>query len=110
MNLNEAAGSWKILKLFRSAIQSRRTELIIGRAHKGTVPDIDLAPYGGSKAGVSRQHSRLLYKDSQWYVEDLGSTNGTFVNGGKISPQKLVPFKDGDLIRCGQIELELKLA
>ena len=91
-------------------VRTRRTELIIGRAHKGTVPDIDLAPYGGSKAGVSRQHSRLLYKDSQWYVEDLGSTNGTFVNGGKISPQKLVPFKDGDLIRCGQIELELKLA
>jgi pSer/pThr/pTyr-binding forkhead associated (FHA) protein len=90
-------------------VPSRRSELTIGRAFKNVAPDIDLGPYGGSKAGVSRQHSRLLLKDRQWFVEDLGSTNGTFVNGIKIAANQPVSFKDGDLIRCGQIELELKV-
>lgn len=99
----------KIVATGHEIVLSRRTELIIGRAHKSSVPDIDLSPYGGSQAGVSRQHSRLLYKDKQWYVEDLGSTNGTFVNGVKLLPHTPVTFKNGDLIRCGQIELELRL-
>ena len=99
----------KIVATGQEIVPGRQPELIIGRAHKGSAPDIDLGPYGGSQAGVSRQHSRLLYKDKQWYVEDLGSTNGTFVNGARLAPHRPVAFKDGDLIRCGQIELELRL-
>ena len=83
-----------------------RKELIIGRAHKETKPDIDLGPFGGSQAGVSRQHSRLIRRDDAWSVEDLGSTNGTFVNGVKVAPHELKAIKNGDLIRCGQIELQ----
>ena len=84
---------------------SGQSELIIGRAYKDKVPNIDLAPYGGSKAGVSRQHSRLICRNDEWFVEDLGSTNGTFVNGVKIAPHQAVALKNDDLIRCGQIEL-----
>lgn len=48
--------------------------------------------------GLSRRHARI-YRDSLgWYVEDLGSTNGTHVNDVKIATQQL---KDGDLIRTG---------
>jgi pSer/pThr/pTyr-binding forkhead associated (FHA) protein len=83
-----------------------RSELVIGRAHKDTKPDIDLGPYGGSQAGVSRQHSRLVRRDVEWAVEDLGSTNGTFVNGVKVLPHQLKKIKSGDVIRCGQIELQ----
>ena len=88
---------------------SGQSELIIGRAYKDKVPHIDLAPYGGSKAGVSRRHSRLVYQDNKWFVEDLASTNGTFVNGIKIAPNQLVALKNNDLIRCGQIELQLAI-
>jgi len=84
-------------------------ELVIGRAHKNSVPDIDLAPHGGTKAGVSRKHSRLLREDNQWFIEDLGSTNGTFVNGTKISPHQKTALKKGDKLRFGQIELEFSL-
>jgi len=108
--LEEPSIRLKIVTSGQEIVRARKSELTVGRAYKGSIPDIDLGPYGGSKAGVSRQHSRLLYKDSQWYVEDLGSTNGTFVNGVRISSNKAVPFKHGDLIRCGQIELELKIA
>jgi serine/threonine protein kinase len=105
----EPALRLKIVASGLEIVPSRRSELTIGRAFKNVAPDIDLGPYGGSKAGVSRQHSRLLLKDRQWFVEDLGSTNGTFVNGIKIAANQPVSFKDGDLIRCGQIELELKV-
>ncbi|MFC1976179.1 protein kinase [Chloroflexota bacterium] len=86
-------------------LASGQSELIIGRAYKDKVPDIDLGPYGGSKAGVSRRHSRMVCQKGEWSVEDLGSTNGTFVNGTKITPRQMVALKDDDLIRCGQIEM-----
>jgi serine/threonine protein kinase len=108
--LKEPSIRLKIVTSGQEIVRSRKSELTIGRAYKGSIPDIDLGPYGGSRAGVSRKHGRLLYKDSQWYVEDLGSTNGTFVNGTRISANNPVAFKHGDLIRCGQIELELKIA
>jgi len=100
------------LKIVTSGLEivpKYRSELTIGRSYKNIVPDIDLGPYGGSKAGVSRRHSRLLFKNKQWYIEDLASTNGTFVNNIKIAPHQLVAFKNGDTIRCGQIELKLKV-
>ncbi len=100
------------LKIVASGLEivpTYRSELTIGRAYKNNVPDIDLGPYGGSKAGVSRRHSRLLLKNNQWYIEDLGSTNGTFVNGARIAPLQLIAFKSDDVIRCGQIELKLRV-
>ncbi len=87
-------------------LMTGRSELIIGRSHKNVVPDIDLSVFGGSKAGVSRRHGRLVLKDGRWYIEDLGSTNGTFVNGIKVDPGQKVPIKSGDVVRCGQIELQ----
>jgi serine/threonine protein kinase len=83
-----------------------RTEVVIGRAHKAGTPDIDLGPYGGSQAGVSRCHNRLLRQDDGWFVEDLGSANGTFVNGVRVAPQRRVALKKGDIIRCGRIKLK----
>lgn len=86
-----------------------RNELIIGRTSNNVSPDIDLAPYGGSKAGVSRRHNRLLHRDDGWFVEDLGSRNGTFVNGVRVIPSQMITLKEGDVIRCGQIELQFGL-
>ncbi len=83
--------------------------LVVGRAHKKNVPDIDLGPHGGTKAGVSRRHSRLLRENDQWFIEDLGSTNGTFVNDTKIEARKKVPITKGDTLRFGQIEMVFTL-
>jgi pSer/pThr/pTyr-binding forkhead associated (FHA) protein len=86
-----------------------RPELVIGRTHKDGAPDIDLGPYGGSQAGVSRRHNRLLRQGDGWFVEDLDSANGTFVNGVRVAPQQRMVVKNGDVIRCGQIELKFGL-
>ena len=53
-----------------------------------------------NRNAVSRQHSRLYRESSRaaWFVEDMGSTNGTFVNEGRIEQTQL---RDGDQIRFG---------
>jgi hypothetical protein len=57
----------------------RNTSLLVGRASKSRDihPDIDC----GTDNGVSRRHAQLTTDGSRWWVEDLGSSNGTFVAG-----------------------------
>ena len=55
---------------------------------------------------ASQQHARIFGKDGGWYVEDLGSTNGTFVNEQRlVAPALLQP---GDRVRVGTTILELR--
>lgn len=54
-------------------------------------------------AGVSRQHCRVARVDQRFMIEDLGSTNGCFVNGEMVAQGEL---RDGDRVRLGQCELK----
>ncbi len=107
--LQKTKATLKLTTSGQQILTSNQEELVVGRAHKNNIPDIDLGPHGGTKAGVSRRHSRLLRENNEWFVEDLGSTNGTFVNGAKIPPNKKTAVKKGDVLRFGQIELEFTL-
>jgi pSer/pThr/pTyr-binding forkhead associated (FHA) protein len=55
---------------------------------------------------VSRQHARLRYADGAWFVQDLGSAAGTFVNGQRI---QAIRIKRGDQIQIGASILVLTL-
>lgn len=57
---------------------------------------------------VSAAHAALTYRGRAWYVEDLGSTNGTFVNGSQVDG--LSPIAFGDEIQIGQVRLRLERA
>ena len=70
-------------------------EFIIGRA-----PDCQMVI---PSAAVSRRHARVRRREREVMIEDLGSSNGTFVNGEKISAAKAL--KDGDRISFGTVEL-----
>jgi hypothetical protein len=82
-------------------------EILIGREDpvSGIYPEVDLMPHGGEDGGVSRRHARLLVEGGNYFVEDLDSTNFTFVNKQKITPKTRQPLKDGDEIRCGRVAL-----
>ncbi|MFI5274136.1 MAG: protein kinase [Ktedonobacterales bacterium] len=57
---------------------------------------------------VSRYHARLSFKKGQWRVEDLHSSNGTYVNTSRVQEQP-VPLNDGDELRLGDDTMTFKL-
>jgi pSer/pThr/pTyr-binding forkhead associated (FHA) protein len=81
--------------------------VLIGRADPQVTPqpDVDLGPHGGSQAGVSRRHARLLYSPEGWLLDDLHSTNGTFLNNQRLVPEQPARVYTGDIIRCSQLTL-----
>lgn len=56
---------------------------------------------------ISAQHARLSYHHSHWWVEDLNSTNGTFLNHQPVN-EPLV-LTSGDTLRFGQVEMSVLL-
>lgn len=83
----------------------------IGRwdADNGIFPDVDLDAFD-SDAKVSRRHARVLYRDGTYMVEDLGSTNGTFVNRGRrLLPGSPQVLNDGDEIIVGKTFLRFRI-
>jgi uncharacterized protein (UPF0212 family) len=86
-------------------------EILIGREDpvSGIFPDVDLTPHGGEAGGVSRRHARLHKIGDEYFVEDLDSTNFSFLNKQKLAPKTKQPVNDGDEIRCGRVALILKV-
>ena len=85
--------------------QSERMQ--IGRKDPfGTfAPAIDLTNSHGANLGVSRHHADILFMNDSYYIKDMGSTNGTWVNGQKLAPHQITPIRYGDSLRLGHLVL-----
>jgi pSer/pThr/pTyr-binding forkhead associated (FHA) protein len=83
-----------------------KTEIFVGREDpvSGVFPEIDLTDHGGDEGGVSRKHARIYLQGSQVYIEDLNSTNYTYVNQQKVTPGQPFPVNDGDELRFGRVK------
>ena len=86
-----------------------RDEFTLGRTAEGQpiTPDIDLSPYKAYEKGVSRLHAKIKINGSIITVIDLGSVNGTRVNGQKIAPDQPYPLNHGDILSLGKIKIQL---
>ncbi|MBK9945254.1 MAG: DUF3662 and FHA domain-containing protein [Kouleothrix sp.] len=83
----------------RHVIPLESTQLTVGR---GLNNDIIL-----EDTRVSRHHAQLRYRARRFWISDLGSTNGTFVNGEQVEEKAL---RDGDVVSLGGLELTFKEA
>jgi pSer/pThr/pTyr-binding forkhead associated (FHA) protein len=86
--------------------------IIVGRVSNipgDSEPDVDLAPYGADEKGVSRQHLQIRYQGFKTYAADLGSSNGTWLNGQRLTAQTEHLLHDGDELRLGRLKVTVKL-
>jgi len=84
----------------KAVFASKSREIYIGRSE-----DADLKVDDES---ISNLHSRFYWKNMQWWVEDLDSTNGTFLNDERLVSPELV--NSSDHIRCGATEFEIQIS
>ena len=89
-----------------------KQEIIFGRRDPatGAMPDVDLTPFAGYRMGVSRRHAAIRQSEedeSKLELWDLGSSNGTFVNGMRLQPHRPQRLRDGDEVRFGQMTMRL---
>jgi len=88
---------------------SGQDEFSLGRKVEGQslMPDIDLSPFNAYGHGVSRMHATIRIDAKDILITDLGSSNGTQVNGNKIIPHVEYPLKHGDIISLGRMKLQV---
>jgi hypothetical protein len=75
---------------------------VIGR--EDPTLQIDLEGYPDGKF-VSHRHAQIVKMNDQYYIEDLGSSNHTYVNDIKLAEGQSEPLKQGDTIKLGKIQL-----
>jgi CRP-like cAMP-binding protein len=87
-------------------------ETTVGRIDPvtGIHPDIDLTPVDG-KRSISRRHARIRRDDDGGYnvIEDVGTMNGTFVNGERLAAGKPAPVTNGDTVVFGTIQCRFEI-
>jgi CRP-like cAMP-binding protein len=86
---------------------SRAVETTIGRRDPvtGIHPDIDLTPVDTQRS-ISRRHAKIYRRGNKFFVaEEIGTMNGTFINGVRIETGVPVELKHGDELRCGLVSL-----
>jgi len=81
-------------------------KVVLGRhISQASIPVVDLGPYEANRFGVSRQHAIIVNMQDSFTIQDLESTNGTWVNGQRLQPGKAYPFSNGSQVRLGQLTL-----
>jgi hypothetical protein len=88
---------------------SGRELYVLGRPNPGQPeqPDVDLNTFDAYKFGVSRLHAKLHVRGSRVSIEDLGSINGTRINGERIQPAGEHMVVNGDLLQLGKLRIQL---
>lgn len=90
------------LVVLTEGFTGRTYELKVDRTTVGRVED---NAFQVAEPSVSSHHCEILLRGDQVIVKDLDSTNGTFVNGQKVSES---PLQSGQILRLGQLEMRLE--
>lgn len=104
-------GTLHLLETGQMLPLSDRKEFTLGRISEGQpiMPDIDLSPYSAYANGVSRLHAVVKRSGEQVILMDLGSSNGTYLNGKRMAPNKEQGLHHGDLMMFGKLKIQILL-
>lgn len=80
-------------------LETNKTEVIVGRN-----PDCDFVI---NNSGISRVHCKIELIDGKFYITDLGSSNGVFINDHRLTPNIKVPFSSNSTLSLGKFVCEL---
>jgi hypothetical protein len=85
------------------------TPLLIGRTNhtKNRQPQVDLTGFGGHVFGVSREHAEIQQTLFGYSIKDLGSSNGTTLNGISLNAHLEYPLKSEDQLKVGMITIKV---
>jgi hypothetical protein len=111
----EVGNAWISLHLIESGEIlpiSERTDFTLGRVSENQpiMPDLDLTPYKAYDNGVSRLHAVIRRNPVGAAVMDLGSANGTYINGVRIHPNIEQPLHHGDVVALGKLKMQIILS
>ena len=87
------------------ATEARQSPVRIGRE-----PGSTILFSGDAAKVVSTRHAEVRFEGNAWVVADLGSRNGTYLNGHRLAPEAPAPIKVGDVLRLGESGPELRVA
>ena len=93
----------------RFPLDAGQTEFLVGRVDPvtGITPEINLGPFDTART-LSRRHAKLLRQGALLFLrEEVGTANGTFLNGQRVATGAAMPLKPGDRLRFGTIDIEL---
>lgn len=105
---------WQVLIIVgdkRRALDIRKRVLIGRLVENASDPggvDFDLDIYDGYQYGVSREHAAISLSEGYLYLEDLGSTNGTRINGFQLTPHQKYRLRDGDEIEFSRLRTTIR--
>ena len=89
-------------------LSGRKTDLEVA-----IVDAVILGSYDGCEVylpgdpGIDKKHARIYRKGGQFFIEDLGSTAGVYINGAHVAPGSTMEIKKGAKIQLGSTEVEL---
>jgi pSer/pThr/pTyr-binding forkhead associated (FHA) protein len=92
------------------SLATGRAEMMVGRPDPvtGLLPDINLGPLDQTRS-LSRRHAKVIDEGGILFLrEEVGTTNGTFVNGERLQTGQARPLAPGDQIRFGSVELRVE--
>jgi hypothetical protein len=108
---SDAWGSLHLLDTGHVIPLIAKNEFTLGRVSEGQpiMPDIDLSAYQAYAAGVSRLHAVVKRGLHHIVFMDLGSANGSFINGKRLSPNEEQMLSHGDVVALGKMKIQVLL-
>jgi pSer/pThr/pTyr-binding forkhead associated (FHA) protein len=106
---DHAWGSLHLMDIGQILPLAEREEFTLGRISEGQpiMPDLDLSPYQAYANGVSRMHALLKRDGKRVILMDLGSANGTYVNGKRLTANVERLLSHGDVVALGKFKFQI---